>query len=162
MQQREVRRPIPLLAEDLVIHNSPAATQAEAIKTLCDTLYVAGRTDQPIQIENAVWQRETAYSTGIGHGFAIPHCKTRAIAANSLCVLQSKQPIPWGDGGVAVNVVILLAIRENDQAAEQVKLISRLAQLLMDETFREVLASPKSPAALTEFLSAQIGLPSPT
>ncbi len=158
---RELRRPIPLFAEEFVVLDSPAATKAEAIKTLCDTLYVTGRTDNPRQVENAIWQRESAYSTGIGHGFAIPHCKTGVIAANSLCVLRSRQPIPWGGDGATVNVVILLAIRENDQAAEHLKIMSRLARLLMHEDFRENLASAKSAAAMTEFLAAQIGFCAP-
>ncbi len=116
LQQREVRRPIPLLAEELVVTECPASTKQEAIKTLCDTLYVTGRTDSPGQIENAIWQRETVYSTGIGHGFAIPHCKTCAVAANSLCVLRPKQPISWARRRRYVEFVIMLAIRDNDQA----------------------------------------------
>jgi fructose-specific PTS system IIA-like component len=157
MQHREPRRPLPLFSEEFVILDSPAATKAEAIKTLCDILYVTGRTDSPRQVEDAIWQREAVYSTGVGHQFAIPHCKTGAVAANSLCILRSQHPIPWGDDGAAVNVIILLAIRDNDQATEHLKIISRLARLLMHETFRENLASAKTPAAMTEFLAAQIG-----
>jgi fructose-specific PTS system IIA-like component len=161
MQQRQPGRAIPLFAEEFVVLDSPAATKAEAIKTLCDILYVTGRTDSPRQVEEIIWQREAVYSTGFGHGFAFPHCKTDAVAANSLCILRSRQPIPWADDGAAVNVVILLAIRDNDQAAEHLKIISRLARLLMHETFRENLASAKSPAAMTEVLAAQIGLSAP-
>jgi multiphosphoryl transfer protein len=161
MQQHDVRRPLPLFAEEFVVLDSPAATKAEAIKTLCDILYVTGRTDSPSQIENAIWEREAVYSTAFGHGFAMPHCKTSAVAANTLCILRSQQPISWSDDGTAVNVVILLAIRDNDQAAEHLKIVSRLARLFMDETFREKLASAKSPAAMTEFLAAQNGLSGP-
>jgi fructose-specific PTS system IIA-like component len=158
LQQREPRRPLPLLAEEFVFLDSLAATRAEAIKTLCDILYVTGRADSPRQIEDAIWRREAVYSTGFGHGFAIPHCKSGAVAANSLCILRLRHPIPWGDGDAGVNVVVLLVIRENDQAAESLKIISRLARLLMDETFRKDLASAKSPAAMTEFLAAQINV----
>jgi fructose-specific PTS system IIA-like component len=161
MQQREPRRPIPLFAEEFVVLDSPAATQAEAIKTLCDILYVAGRTDSPRQVEDAIWQREAVYSTDACLGFDIPHCKTGAITANSLCVLRSQRPIPWGDDGATVSIVILLAIRDNDQATDHLKIISRLARLLMDESFRENLVSAKSPAAMTEFLAKQIGLSAP-
>lgn len=157
MQHREPSRPLPLFSEEFVVLDSPAATKAEAIKTLCDILYVTGRTDSPRQVEDAIWQREAVYSTGVGHQFAIPHCKTGAVAANSLCILRSQLPIPWGDDGAAVSVIILLAIRDNDQATEHLKIFSRLARLLMHETFRENLASAKSPAAITEFLAAQIG-----
>jgi fructose-specific PTS system IIA-like component len=158
MQQREPRRPIPLFAEEFVVLDSRAATKAEAIKTLCDTLYVTGRTDSPRQIEDAIWKREAVYSTGFGYGCAIPHCKTGAVAANSLCILRSQEPIPWGDDGASASVIILLALRDNDEAAEHLKIISRLARLLMHETFRENLISVKTPAAMTAFLAEQIGL----
>ena len=53
-----------------------------------DLLYGAGRTDRPRDVEEAVWRREADYSTGFGHGFAIPHCKTDAVDANSMAVVK--------------------------------------------------------------------------
>ncbi len=158
MQQRQLSRPVPLFTEEAVVFDSPAATKSEAIKALCDILYVTGRTDSPRQVEDAIWQREAAYTTGIGHGFAIPHCKTGAVTANSLCILRSRQAIPWAESGADVNVVILLAIRDDEQAVEHLKIISRLARLLMHETFREKLVSTESAAAMAEFLTAQLEL----
>jgi multiphosphoryl transfer protein len=162
MEQYELRRPLSLFAEELVFLDSTVTTSAEAIKTLCDAIYVTGRSDNPSQIENAIWLRENAYSTGLGCGFAFPHCKTGAISANSVCVLRARQPIPWGNDGVAVNAVILLAIRDNEQAGEDLKIISNLARLLMDDSFHDAFASINSPAAMIEFLAAQLGLSSAT
>ncbi len=94
--QSDIHQPVPLLVEELVSFDSPATTKAEAIKALCDRLFVIGRTERPGQIENATWLREAGYTPEAAHGVAIPHCKTRDIAANSLCVLKAQQPIPWG------------------------------------------------------------------
>jgi fructose-specific PTS system IIA-like component len=75
---------------------------------------VAGRTDDPEQLEEAAWAREAAYSTGLGHGFAIPHCKTDAVRFGSIGVLKPKEPIEWGSlDGAPVRVVILLATRQS-------------------------------------------------
>ena len=61
-----------------------------------------------------VWKREAVYSTGLGFGFAIPHCKTDGMASSSIGVLKLKQPIEWGSlDGQPVQVVILLAMRES-------------------------------------------------
>lgn len=157
MEKRDVRNPLPLVAEDLVFFDSPAVTKAEAIKTLCDALYVSGRTDSPSQIENAVWLREEGYSTEVGLGFAIPHCKVGNIAANSLCVLKSREPIAWGNEGAPVSFVVLLAIRDTVEAGEHLNIMSGLARLMMDEAFRENLASADSPEAMARFLTEQIG-----
>lgn len=38
--------------------------------------------------------REAVYSTGFGYGFAVPHCKTRAVTANSVAMLKLRNPVP--------------------------------------------------------------------
>jgi mannitol/fructose-specific phosphotransferase system IIA component (Ntr-type) len=53
--------------------------------------------------------REAVYSTGFGYGFAIPHCKTRAVTANSVAMLKLRNPVPWGSlDGQPVRVILLL------------------------------------------------------
>ena len=46
-----------------------------------DAMFIAGRVDSPAELEEAIWQREDVYSTGFGHGFAVPHCKSQAVKA---------------------------------------------------------------------------------
>src|SRR6202000_841527 len=73
----------------------------------------------------------------LGHGFAIPHCKTDAVAANSIGILKLDDPIEWGSiDGDPVRLVILLALRESNQNGTHMKVFSRLARKLMDEEFR--------------------------
>jgi len=54
-----------------------------------------GRTKNPHMVEETVWQREQVYSTGFGHGFAMPHCKTNAVRSNSLVLLKLRAPVAW-------------------------------------------------------------------
>ena len=56
----------------LVLLDSAAATKEDAIREMVEALYLAGRTESPERLEEAVWAREAVYSTGLGHGFAIP------------------------------------------------------------------------------------------
>ena len=138
--------------------DSVAVTKAEAIKEICDCLYVTGRAEHPRAVEAAVWKREEdEYSTGFGHGFAIPHCKSDAVSANSLAVLKLRQPVEWGStDGLPVSVVILLAIRESDRAAAHLKILSRLARQLMHEEFRERLLGERDAAGLVDFVIGRI------
>ncbi|HEY3853512.1 MAG TPA: phosphoenolpyruvate--protein phosphotransferase [Verrucomicrobiae bacterium] len=156
VSQRGVDQPSPLLVEELVVFDSPASTKAEAIKALCDRIFVIGRTERPGQIENDTWLREANYTPEAAHGVAIPHCKTRDVAANSLCVLKAQQPIPWGKEGAMANFVFLLVIRECVEAEEHLRIISHLARLVLNKSFREKLAAVPTPAALTEFLNEKI------
>jgi fructose-specific PTS system IIA-like component len=151
------QRIAPLLEPELVMTNVEAATKEEAIKQMIDRLYVLGRTGEPLTVEQSVWQREATYSTGFGFGFAIPHCKTDAVRANSLVLLKLRAPVAWGSlDGQPVRVVLLLAIRETDGAAEHMKVLARLARKLMHEEFRARLEREDDPAALCAFLHETI------
>jgi fructose-specific PTS system IIA-like component len=148
-----------LLDAELVVLDSPAATKDEAIEELVDALFCAGRTDRPIALEDAVWAREAVYSTGLGHGFAIPHCKSDAIASNSIAVARLRRPLPWGSvDEEPVRCAILLAVRESDDDGSHMKVFSKLARRLMHEEFRErMLAAPDRDSVLS-CLAEELGL----
>ncbi len=132
----------PLLVPELVALDVDVRSREEAIKAAVDLLYAAGRTDRPRDVEEAVWQREAACSTGFGHGFAIPHCQTDAIGANSMAVVRLRAGVPWASlDGQPVRTVLLLAIREAEQAAEHMRVLAALARRLMHEEFRSASES---------------------
>ena len=158
LQQFGGSRPAPLIHPDLVITASDSRTKEEAVKELVDRLYVTGRTDRPREVEESIWQRETVYSTGFGHGFAIPHCKTDAVRANSLAVLKLTTPVEWGSlDGKPVSVLLLLVLRESDQATAHMKVLAALARHLMHEEFRDQLAGAQDAESLCEVLASGVG-----
>jgi fructose-specific PTS system IIA-like component len=159
LEKFAAQRSAPLLDPELVIVDAEAASKEEAIKQGVDRLYVLGRTDRPRVVEEAVWQREAAYSTGFGHGFAIPHCKTNAVQSNSLAVVKLREPVAWGSlDGLPVRCVILLAMRETDCANEHLKVLARLARKVMHEGFRTRLEHEPDAQALCAFLREQLQL----
>lgn len=148
----------PLLDPDLVVTGVECGSKAEAIKIAADRLYETGRTRDPRLIEEAVWAREVVSSTGFGHGFAIPHCKTDAVASNSLVVLKLNTPVEWGSlDGAPVGILILLAIRESDRATAHMRILAALARKIMHEEFRARLVAEADPLALCEFLKESLG-----
>ncbi len=143
----------PLLAPELIVRDIDAASKEEAIKQAVDLLYIKGRTERPRELEAAVWTREAAYSTGIGHGIAIPHCKSDTILANSLAVLRLRAPVDWhSPDGLPVGTVILLVMREADAATEHLPVLSKLARTVMDGDFRERLENETDAEKLCGFL----------
>lgn len=158
LEQFSVQHTAPLLAPELIVMDVDAATKEEAIKRAVDLLYIQGRTEQPRAVEQAVWQREASYSTGFGHGFAIPHCKSSAVLANSLVLLKLRQPVDWGSlDNQPVRVMLLLVIRDIEGAAEHLKVISSLARQVMHEEFRARLEQESDAAALCSFLKSKLG-----
>jgi multiphosphoryl transfer protein len=155
--QFESGRRIPLIDPELVVIDAGSQTKEEAIKEIVDRLYVTGRTESPRDVEERVWQREMVYSTGFGHGFAIPHCKTDAVRADSLALLKLKTPVEWGSlDGKPVQVLLLLTIRESDQATEHMKVLAALARRLVHEDFRRRLIEQQDPEALCRFLKQSL------
>ena len=135
-----------------------APTKAHALKALVDRLYVEGRTDDPVTVENALWERESAYSTGLGYGFAIPHCQTQALTADTVAVLKLARPVDWDSlDGKPVSVVILLARREGGDK-RHLQVLARLARSLMQDSFRRVLEEANDPEQTVRFLRQELNL----
>jgi phosphoenolpyruvate-protein phosphotransferase len=148
-----------LIEPALVSTDSDSATKAEAIREIVNAFYVAGRAEDPLQIEEAVWAREAVYSTGLGHGFAIPHCKTDAITTSSIGVARLAQPIEWGSmDEKPVSCVILLCMRATDEEGMHMRVFSTLARRLMHAEFRERLMSAADCDTLLAALANELGL----
>ena len=159
---QSVGQPAPLLSEELVLLESTSRTKEEVIQEMVDAFYVHNRTADRDAMEEALWAREAEYSTGLGHAFAIPHCKTDAVTANSICILRLKEPIEWDSiQGERVRVVVLLAMRSSDGANSHMQVFSSLARRLDDEDFREHLLKYETPRQITTYLDQQLGLATP-
>jgi fructose-specific phosphotransferase system IIA component len=149
----------PLLDRDLVLFGVQAESKDDAIRQIIDAFYMTGRTGAPDQLEDAVWDREAVYSTGLGHGFAIPHCRTNAVFAESIGILRLRQPIDWGSlDGQAVHTVVLLASRQSDANSAHMKVFSRLARKLMDHEFRDQLLRAADAGSIVTTLRDELEL----
>ena len=147
----------PLLSTSLVTLRSDSRDKDEAIREMVDALYAAGRIEDPRRMEDAVWARESVYATGLGHGFAIPHCKTDVVSADSIGILKLDNPIEWGSlDGNPVRMVILLALRESNRNGVHMKVFSRLARKLMDEEFRGRLLEIDNPAEMISHVGREL------
>ena len=153
LEQFSAQASVPLLETELVIVESDATTKEEVIKQAVDKLFVLVRTENSQALEQAIWRREATYSTGFGHGFAIPHCQSNAARFNSLVLLKLKSPVAWNSlDGQPVRVAILLAIREGQAATTHMKVLAKLARKIMDAEFRAELEQEKEPAKLCAIL----------
>ncbi len=148
-----------LLHGDLVVLDSKSETKEEAIREIINAFYAEGRTNDSDQLEEAVWTREQVYSTGLGHGFAIPHCKSDAVTAESIGVLKLSNPVDWGAlDGQPVHTVILLAARESNADGRHMQVFSQLARKLMSETFRSQLEQADDANAVLACLGEELGV----
>ncbi|MCE1205658.1 MAG: phosphoenolpyruvate--protein phosphotransferase [Holophagaceae bacterium] len=140
----------PLLDPDLVVLGVDCATKEEAIKLLVERLASAGRTRDALGLEEAIWAREAAYATGLGFGFAVPHCRSSAVAANAIAVLRLATPVAWSEDAEAS--LVLLFISRPEGTDEHLRVFARLARRLMDAGFRQGLLEAPHAEALLDLL----------
>jgi mannitol/fructose-specific phosphotransferase system IIA component (Ntr-type) len=123
-----------------------------------DRLSVLGRIENSRAVEDAIGQRELTYSTGFGHGFAIPHCKTNAVRFNSLVLVKLRSPVTWNSlDNQPVSTVILFTVRETNSATEHMKVFAKLARQVMSGSFRARLEAENNTATLCTFLKEKLG-----
>lgn len=105
-------------AARLLAANSPVATQliADGLRT-----------------------REQLGSTGIGHGVAIPHCRTAALHEPRAAFLRLSAPIDFAArDGEWVDLVFAMSVPEN-MAQDHLQTLSELAELFASAEFRDGL-----------------------
>ncbi|HZE80606.1 MAG TPA: phosphoenolpyruvate--protein phosphotransferase [Candidatus Polarisedimenticolia bacterium] len=149
----------PLLSEELIVMDSDSRNKEEAMQELVDSFYIAGRTQDRHQLEEALWAREAVYSTGLGFGFATPHCKTTAVTANSIGVLRSRLPIDWGSvDSSPVRMIVLIVMREPQTDNGHMQVFSKLARKLMNEEFREHLLAIEDSRNMMRYLGEELDI----
>jgi len=142
-----------LVTADTVRLSSQCLSKEEAIRELVDILQAAGRVDDPDAVEDAVWLREQTEPTGMGHGVAIPHCKSPAVSVNSIAVLRLDAPVAWSASEEdPVHFLILIAVAASAQGEEHLKIIAGLARRLVHEDFRRALMTATGPGAIVDLL----------
>jgi PTS system nitrogen regulatory IIA component len=98
--------------------------------------------------------REQLGSTGLGKGVAIPHGRLRGLRQAAAAIIRLQQPVAFDspDGGPVQLMVVLLV---PEQATQQhLQILSELAQMLSDTTFRDELMTATQPQALLEKVAA--------
>ena len=99
-------------------------------------------------IVDSLLAREKLGSTGLGQGIAIPHGRIRGLSTAQGAFVRLRSPIPFdAPDGKPVALVFVLLVPE--QATEQhLQLLSELAQMFSETSFRERLATPADAASL--------------
>ena len=134
-----------------------------AIKSAVDMLALAGRSSNPRQVEEAIWAREETYSTGLGHGIAVPHCKSDAVLVPTLTVVKLEHAVEWGAmDGNPVHTVLMLTVPTDESlgggGSGHMKIFANLARKLMHEEFRTALANASDPESTEFLLTKELGL----
>jgi PTS system nitrogen regulatory IIA component len=97
---------------------------------------------------DALLARERLGSTGLGQGIAIPHGRIKGLKAACGAFLRLAAPVQFDSpDGKPVNLLFVLLVPE--AATElHLQILSELAQMFSDRTFRETVGTAPDPAAI--------------
>lgn len=131
-----------LLSAKTVFLPLEASTKQAAIEALIDGLQAGGSvSDKAVYLE-AVLNRESSGSTGIGFGVAIPHGKSKGVVKPGLAFARLAEPIDWQSlDGAPVSMVFLIAVPEEQAGNDHLKILIGLSRKLIHEDFRQQLAA---------------------
>lgn len=116
-----------------------ARDKTAAITELVNLLSEHGPVRDRQALLQAVLQRESSRSTGIGNGLAIPHGKTAACERLCMAIGKPAGPLDFDSlDGQPVRVVALLA-GPADQAGPHIQALARICRLMTIEDFRAAL-----------------------
>ena len=117
-----------------------------------------GIADDADALMQAFLTRESEGTTGMMDGFAIPHAKCSAVKTPSVIVVKDDSGVAGWDtmDQAPVNVAIALLIPEFQAGTTHLKLLSKVAEALMDEGFRATVKSATEPSQVLDAISSRL------
>jgi PTS system nitrogen regulatory IIA component len=105
----------------------------------------SGKVSDKRRFEQAVMERESIMSTGIGLGVAVPHAKCPEIHDFFIVVAVLKDAADWDAiDGKPVRIVFLIGSPEGRQT-DYLKLLSKIILLVKNQARREKIISSTTP-----------------
>ena len=132
-----------------------AKTKSEAIGELVDLLAKNGEVADAKKVLDAVLERESTRTTGIGNGLAIPHGKCTGTDHLIMAIGRPAVPIDFqAIDGRPVNLIWLLS-SPPDKTGPHIHALARISRLMTIDKFRQALAAAQSSQELYDAIVQQ-------
>ena len=134
------------------------ASRDEALSFVSNQAVKAGIANDADAVMNAFLAREAEGTTGMMEGFAIPHAKSDAITEAAVIVVKDESGVTGWDtmDGAPVNVAIALLIPGAQAGTTHLKILSKVAEALMDEDFRATVKGSIDAAEIAKTINARL------
>lgn len=134
------------------------ASRDEALSFVSNQAVKAGVASDADAVMSAFLAREAEGTTGMMEGFAIPHAKSDAITEAAVIVVKDDSGVTGWDtmDGAPVNVAIALLIPGAQAGTTHLKILSKVAEALMDEDFRATVKGSTNAAEIAKTINARL------
>ncbi len=128
-------------------------TKNEALEHLVDAILKTRVVDDREVFRQAVYERESVMSTGIGSGVAIPHVRIPEVKRPTIGLGLSRAGIPFETlDNAPVHVIVLFAMPSGSQR-EYLRLLAQVMLTLKVPGFRERLLACDTPEEVQAVLN---------
>lgn len=139
---------------ELVTVGLGGGDREEVLAALVGAAVRAGRVRDPGPVVAKLLARESAHTTALGSGVAVPHALCAELDASLVAVGIAGEGVDFeAEDGVPVRLFFLL-LSPPAASREHIKLLARVARLARDPRFRSSLGSSRSAAEVVEAIRA--------
>jgi mannitol/fructose-specific phosphotransferase system IIA component (Ntr-type) len=141
-----------LLTVDRVKIPLHSVTKDDLLRELVSIVASDNGVDDEGAVLDAVLERESILSTGIGHGVAIPHGKSQSVHDLKMAAGRAETPVDFDALDGQPVALFFLLIGPETAAGPHIKALSRISRIVRRDEVRDRLIAARSPAEFMQVL----------
>lgn len=146
---------VSFFQEDLFVPELRATTKDAALEEMVRTLVEKRRVKSGGVVLEALKQRESLGSTGIGKSLAIPHGRTTVVSSLTVLYARSVEGIPWDSPDEKpVHFVFLILAPHQERENHYLPLLGKIVEFAREATVRRKLLKVDTHQGLLEVLES--------
>nr|WP_275592056.1 PTS fructose transporter subunit IIABC [Bacillus atrophaeus] len=143
-----------MLTKHTIKLNIESKEKENVIDEMVTVLDQAGKLNDRAAYKEAILNRESQSSTGIGEGIAIPHAKTASVINPAIAFGRSKEGVDYESlDAQPAHLIFMIAATEGANNTH-LEALSRLSTLLMREEIRKQLLEAETEDAIIDIINA--------
>lgn len=138
---------------DLIETDLAGETRDDVIDELIGKFDASGILNSKEVFRQAILNRESQSTTGLGMNIAIPHGKSNTVKRPVVAFGIKRDGVDWQSlDGTKAKLIFMIAVPEESAGDTHLKILQMLSRKLMDEEFREQLLNVRSSEEAYELL----------
>lgn len=141
-----------LLTKDTIAMDLSSTEKNGVIDELVNQLDKASKLNNVTTFKEAIHNRESQSTTGIGEGIAIPHAKVAAVDTPAIAFGKSKTGVDYQSLDMQPAHLFFMIAAPEGGAQTHLDALAKLSGILMDEKVREDLLHANSPQEVLQII----------
>ncbi|MGI6466687.1 MAG: PTS sugar transporter subunit IIA [Sphaerochaetaceae bacterium] len=133
-----------VLSEAVIATSLKGETKNEIIEELLDILVASGKVEDRQLALDDLLKREKQMSTGIQHGVAIPHAKTKAVKSLAACIAIKPEGVDFAALDGQKSNIFIMTLSPVDRVGPHVQFLAEVSMVIKEQREREKLLNSKT------------------